>query len=954
MKRQGTVHLLVAAAVLVAGLSAGATTISITGIAGAAGADGAAGSPGGDGTAGGDGQDVGAIANTLGENNTATATGGAGGAGGDGGDGVPAGADGGDGANGGAGGDSTARATGTGASVIATAVGGAGGAAGFAGGATAPGVAGAAGKIGTGGNAAAEALLDASGAGDGAIAASATARTTGGVDATANARGTTDGAGAVTASAEATAGGQTDRIATATAYGSNAGAGTVRVTAFATNFGNTPSDERGEVSATAEGHSTGGGDVIVEAFRLRIENSFLATPSPDVVMNDVVRGSTSGHLTLRQVVNESPTGSYSPFTRGSAITSIHGTNPGGGALSVDILARGGVGAETVLGDILATSITGADVDIDVTAIGEGIFQENRDPGSPPTPSRIHADSNGGSVRTTVNFTTTNQYGSSEGVSVEMVDVATGDTTGGLMLEQFAHGGAGTGSFFDSDHNFVPPGSGGSARSSLTKDTASSSLELRSTAKAGDTAICGAFDDCRGGDAQALASGSNSAGAARVLARAEGGSGWYAPGGDATVEASATTTGDGHEVVVGQEPPPFGIGITNPMALGGNVSCPGCPAGSAPKGGDASSRSTGFAAGDSLVTVWDLAIGGSSRSSRNAVVGPGGDANSTAIAQGGGVSAVKAKSDASGGLGLTGGNAEAVSSAIGLGRVESWARAVGSVGSAVARASADGTSGFARGEALTGFGEQPQLRAQSEVAVGSQRDVAAAAMHGAALASAPADPGLEGSAFFTSTPLQSDVDAALAGNAAMSQRFAAGDRNMLALARWQADSGDDPLALTTDLELTLNTTDQGSRPLALGAFDISLQGDGFESLSFSLIRNGVTLGDVHTFATTDEVLAFFANQLLDLGLWSAGDKLLAHFDLELGVDTRFEMAMAYAVPEPGTGLLLVFGLILCAIYRVTSNPAAIRSQVAGPTPRSRSANFCTRPVGVCGSSPVISR
>jgi hypothetical protein len=178
--------------------------------------------------------------------------------------------------------------------------------------------------------------------------------------------------------------------------------------------------------------------------------------------------------------------------------------------------------------------------------------------------------------------------------------------------------------------------------------------------------------------------------------------------------------------------------------------------------------------------------------------------------------------------------------------------------------------------------------------------------------------------------------------------------MLALARWQADSGDDPLALTTDLELTLNTTDQGSRPLALGAFDISLQGDGFESLSFSLIRNGVTLGDVHTFATTDEVLAFFANQLLDLGLWSAGDKLLAHFDLELGVDTRFEMAMAYAVPEPGTGLLLVFGLILCAIYRVTSNPAAIRSQVAGPTPRSRSANFCTRPVGVCGSSPVISR
>jgi hypothetical protein len=320
-------------------------------------------------------------------------------------------------------------------------------------------------------------------------------------------------------------------------------------------------------------------------------------------------------------------------------------------------------------------------------------------------------------------------------------------------------------------------------------------------------------------------------------------------------------------------------------------------------------------------VWDLAIGGSSRSSRNAVVGPGGDADSTAIAQGGGVSAVKAKSDARGGAG--GGDAEASSTATGLGRVESWARAAGGSipatlgfsGSATAHASADGAIGFARAEALTGFGEQPQLRVQSEAAVGSRRDVAAAATQGAALASAPNDPGLEGSALFTGTPLAGDIDTARAGNAALSQSFAAGAVSMLALARWQADASGDPLALSTDLELVMSSSADAGRPLVLGAFDTSAIGDGFTSLSFSLTKNGSVL-TAQTFTTADELMAFFLNQILDLGTgWQAGDKLLAHFDLALGADTRFAMSLGYlSVPEPGTGLLVVFGLLALARVR----------------------------------------
>jgi len=250
------------------------------------------------------------------------------------------------------------------------------------------------------------------------------------------------------------------------------------------------------------------------------------------------------------------------------------------------------------------------------------------------------------------------------------------------------------------------------------------------------------------------------------------------------------------------------------------------------------------------------------------------------------------------------------------------------GSAVAHASADGASGFARAEALTGFGNHSQLRAQSEAQVGSQRDVAAGARTNAALASAPSQPGLEGIAFITSSPHASDVGAALTGNGALADLFAAdGQMAMGALAQWQGDASDGPLNLSTDFEITISGS-EASRKFVIGSFGVDVIGDGFGSLAFSLAKNGVALGSTQNFGTVDEVMAFFTNTLIDLGLgWKAGDKLLAHFDLALDAGTRFEMGLAYAVPEPGTGMLLVLGLVLFAIYRVTSKPAATRSHVA---------------------------
>jgi hypothetical protein len=179
--------------------------------------------------------------------------------------------------------------------------------------------------------------------------------------------------------------------------GSDADTGDAAATAYASGGGavySTASAEIGGVAAfggaqtaTAEGHSTGGGAVTVTAQLLRnVDPTAAAT---DIVLNDAASGSTSGLLTLKQTVSA---------TVGDAITSLVATNPGGGALALEILARGGTGRDTVLGDILGTSTTGQAVSLLVQAAEaqDGhIVLENRSAGGPPTPAHIHGESNGG-------------------------------------------------------------------------------------------------------------------------------------------------------------------------------------------------------------------------------------------------------------------------------------------------------------------------------------------------------------------------------------------------------------------------------------------------------------------------------------------------------------------------------------------------------------------------------
>ncbi|MDJ0847748.1 MAG: hypothetical protein QNK04_05105 [Myxococcota bacterium] len=452
-------------------------------VSGDPGVDGADGDPGQPGTDGGDGQNAVAVADAPGESNTATATGGAGGDGGRGGDGVPAGADGGAGGSGGDGGAASAEAVVVGGlQAIATASGGVGGMPGAGG---VPD--GSSGTWGESGTASARASAQAATPGPSSVdevSALATSRSlregirTGGsvLGATeSTARAENAGTGFANARAEAESFSFDDNVtertgdASATAFASNAGDTLVKVSASAASglpagpfvVSRPPLFQQvGTASAQAEGVSSGGAVVDVLA-EVGVGN---APDRPSAELVNAVSGSTTGLLILDQRAIASS---------GDARTALQATNPGGGDLAVSVSARGGgglvaglaesgddgAGRDAVLGDILASSATGADVELEVFAVGgQGAWNPavSAEPGAAGTvvqqkldgsgdPSRIHGESNGGAVSVMAEFLGGlggDGANGGDGGSMSMENVAGGDTAGDLLLEQRAQGGWG--------------------------------------------------------------------------------------------------------------------------------------------------------------------------------------------------------------------------------------------------------------------------------------------------------------------------------------------------------------------------------------------------------------------------------------------------------------------------------------------------------------------------------
>lgn len=210
------------------------------------------------------------------------------------------------------------------------------------------------------------------------------------------------------------------------------------------------------------------------------------------------------------------------------------------------------------------------------------------------------------------------------------------------------------------------------------------LRLGPAARGGHAGASAGGSTAIGGDGESRAIASSSSGSIELLPVASGGdgsslamSGVGGMGGNGFVVAEATTTGDGHDIVIGLN----SLSGGGPSARGGSgggreIFDDGFVASSG-SGGEGTSRSTAVAMGDSTVSVYDLAEGGHGgflhpSTAAGSVTGNGGVASSTASGSNAGPSSVFVRAAGLGGDGggssgsgsTTGDGATAVASASG--------------------------------------------------------------------------------------------------------------------------------------------------------------------------------------------------------------------------------------------------------------------------------------------------
>ena len=126
---------------------------------------------------------------------------------------------------------------------------------------------------------------------------------------------------------------------------------------------------------------------------------------------------------------------------------------------------------------------------------------------------------------------------------------------------------------------------------------------------------------------------------------------------------------------------------------------------------------------------------------------------------------------------------------------------------------------------------------------------------------------------------------------------------------------DPVVLSTEIDISLGEVD-ADRHLILAAFQASA-GDAFEELTFGLERDGSPVGETVTFDTLEAAAEFFEDTLFDLGGdITDDDSFRVSIEVTLAGDAAFGMGLGFAIatPEPGTNLLLVFGLVVLGVSR----------------------------------------
>ncbi len=164
-----------------------------------------------------------------------------------------------------------------------------------------------------------------------------------GMDATSETTAISEAGGDVTVTDVAYAGGGTSDgrpggNASSRALGQTTGTGTVEVSASAragSGLSGGSSGATGTVSVEARGESELG-DVSVTAAADFNRPGFGDSgpgPAPVAILEDVVTGRTGGHLTLRQIADAFSAAPRDGSDRGRAESILHGTNPGGGAIT---------------------------------------------------------------------------------------------------------------------------------------------------------------------------------------------------------------------------------------------------------------------------------------------------------------------------------------------------------------------------------------------------------------------------------------------------------------------------------------------------------------------------------------------------------------------------------------------------------------------------------------------
>lgn len=593
---------------------------------------------------------------------------------------------------------------------------------------------------------------------------------------------------------------------------------------------------------------------------------------------------------------------------------------GGDPIGFPNIARGGNGGEARLGMVYGRSLTG-----DVRVIGS-----------------LSGGSGGDGVPDSI-------QSSGDGASVVLDNAVDGDTSGSLYLEQSITGGRG------GEHG---NGAHGEASSRLAISKHAAALEIVSNAHGGH-------------DATSQASAMNTGGSAVARSFALGGDGRVdfdgvtEDGGDAHARAFASSTGDGHEVVVARE----SYGGLN--AWGGT----GAPVGSlgvvpiGGRGGDADSVSEGIAFGDSAVTVVDAVEAGAGGFGNGAgsTPGQGGAARSTAIGVGAGTSSVLAFATAAGGRGgafepysffvptgpsARGGDATALSTATGLGEVRSHATArLGSVGSqflgvvgnvsgaARAHAMATGASGEAGADATAAGFELAALRASTTASVHAQATVEARAAVGDPFEKA--DLGvIDAFVIATGRPGEAAVLDAIAGTSQVAGAFTGAALDIV-LSVGQVgftnlqDTNGSPAMQHAELTIAPNVFEVSVlQDVTVGFMNPVSLGSGFDTLRFRANLRGETLVDV-TFADVSAAFAYFDDDVLDLGGFEFSGVPPYYFPtppLELLFDwTGSETGSGFGidlivgltpVPEPSTALLLVIGLAMLAARTRQRSGAAV--------------------------------